>query len=1213
MTFRFSETGPTFPGDLVDSMLAGDVVFLCGTGVSAPEMPTFKELVERVSASLGEPLSASEALACNDQRYEEALGSLSRRMADPAAVNRAAAAALAIGDQPQLDHHRTVLRLSRDLNNRILVVTTNFETLLERAIARSHPEIDPAMVSFAGQALPAPGGSNFAGIIHLHGRLADETLRIGATPLVMTSADYGDAYMRGAWASRFLFDLARCKTIVLIGYSAGDAPVRYFLNVLEADRERFPDLKKVFAFTPYVDDPMAAELPWGTVAVAPITYCEINPITGRHDHSPLWSDLAELAALVEKPRQRREERLRAIVETDPGEAKADFIDELRWLLSGGSEPWPVLIDTIQDPQWFNVLQDNGLWTANDASWIIPAWIATDPMKRSRVTTAVAWLERLGSPLLDWINRRIQQANDLTPGWKRAWRQFANATASDQDRFDDNAFVLGMKLASGIVLDADLQRAVDTLAPVLKLRPPFRGYFLEETQAAPIADDAEPDGIGELTRIDFGRLYDVGSKELIDGLVGLEDRADRILRLATDALASALATAVELDLIKGDGDFCDWSVPAIDEHRQNDHHSGLLPIVRLASAVFSRAAANDRSQARIIAATWPGMPGRIGTRLMLNAMRNVDAYDADEAISFVAAVDETTFWDIRRELALVLRERGGSADPQLRGQVERRILDTGKAFYSRYDIEEGQPDWREHALDNAVWLLLSQLEVADALTDAGRTELAGIKRRREHLNRLPVDRDLFSSWVGEASRVVGDVEPIASAAPDGRLSVVLEQIESPDIERRHGWSTYCQIDPQGAFDTLAAADLSAVNLPLWSTLLTSLSHGQDSNSELRSDLITESIDRLRAVPDEDLDAIASPIVDALFSGPRGRIQNREDWYDRLWVALAADDQVFAPPNDLSGAALNTAAGRFANTLIKEFEESLKAGSELISRQRERLMVVASAAGRPGAFARAMMVQDFGFLFSRDQQFVVENLAPWFNDPTEGPGLRSVLIIWASITPDISKAVPGVLLQAATEATVGPDGGGRGPAGRIAAVLLRPAIAELRHDDEPQWGFGVAEVRAALREASATVRKAALDVLAQWMRLEEGGVEQAWATMVYPVIEEVWPKERSFVDANNNMSLAFLAIGAGQSFPAALLVVKPFINPIAGGRASLHAIQTSTVPRDHPRQTLDLLWMLFGPVGPTSYDLPKLLAAMTEAEPALEVDRRLQSLGQRAPRF
>jgi hypothetical protein len=108
--------------------------------------------------------------------------------------------------------------------------------------------------------------------------------------LVLTSAEYGDAYMRSGWASRFLFDLARCKSLVLIGYSAGDAPVRYFLNVLQADRERFTDLKPVYALDAVKGDEIEASERWALVAVQAIPYRRRND--GSPEHGALWRDLA---------------------------------------------------------------------------------------------------------------------------------------------------------------------------------------------------------------------------------------------------------------------------------------------------------------------------------------------------------------------------------------------------------------------------------------------------------------------------------------------------------------------------------------------------------------------------------------------------------------------------------------------------------------------------------------------------------------------------------------------------------------------------------------------------------------------------------------------------------------------------------------------------------------------------------------------------------
>ena len=118
MTLRLSENGPEFPSALVDSVLAGEVVFLCGTGVSAPQLPDFRRLVEQTYEALTVEKTKSEQRAFSQGRFEEVLGSLSRRLSDTDAVIRTVSNILAVPEHPTLDQHRTILRLSRDLDNR---------------------------------------------------------------------------------------------------------------------------------------------------------------------------------------------------------------------------------------------------------------------------------------------------------------------------------------------------------------------------------------------------------------------------------------------------------------------------------------------------------------------------------------------------------------------------------------------------------------------------------------------------------------------------------------------------------------------------------------------------------------------------------------------------------------------------------------------------------------------------------------------------------------------------------------------------------------------------------------------------------------------------------------------------------------------------------------------------------------------------------------
>ncbi|SCX21319.1 Deoxyuridine 5'-triphosphate nucleotidohydrolase [Agrobacterium sp. DSM 25558] len=123
------------------------------------------------------------------------------------------------------------------------VLTTNFDTLFERAAKDRKEE----WRSVAVKGLPKPGGPRDYGIHHLHGRIADSVLELPETELILTSADFGDAYLRDGWASRYVEDRMRTATLVLVGYRAEDAALRLLLETLDVDRERFPDLKKVYA------------------------------------------------------------------------------------------------------------------------------------------------------------------------------------------------------------------------------------------------------------------------------------------------------------------------------------------------------------------------------------------------------------------------------------------------------------------------------------------------------------------------------------------------------------------------------------------------------------------------------------------------------------------------------------------------------------------------------------------------------------------------------------------------------------------------------------------------------------------------------------------------------------------------------------------------------------------------------------------------------
>jgi NAD-dependent SIR2 family protein deacetylase len=190
---RFSEIGPDFPTALITNMRRGDVVFLCGAGVSQRAgLPDFENLVEGVYAAVGEDRDPFEQRAFVQKKFDECLGSLARRIVDERDIVRAASRLLQPTDAATLDAHESILRLSAEADGSPILVTTNFDTLFERAMhARTGQAVRP--LSSAGSSIPAPGSKRFSGIVHLHGRLHDATLELEETDLVLTSAQFGAA------------------------------------------------------------------------------------------------------------------------------------------------------------------------------------------------------------------------------------------------------------------------------------------------------------------------------------------------------------------------------------------------------------------------------------------------------------------------------------------------------------------------------------------------------------------------------------------------------------------------------------------------------------------------------------------------------------------------------------------------------------------------------------------------------------------------------------------------------------------------------------------------------------------------------------------------------------------------------------------------------------------------------------------------------------
>lgn len=210
----------------------------------------------------------------------------------------------------------------------------------------------------------------------------------------------------------------------------------------------------------------------------------------------------------------------------------------------------------------------------------------------------------------------------------------------------------------------------------------------------------------------------------------------------------------------------------------------------------------------------------------------------------------------------------------------------------------------------------------------------------------------------------------------------------------------------------------------------------------------------------------------------------------------------------------------------------------------------------------------------------------------------------ITPKVTRELRDAALKGAIE-SIADDA----TAHSVAANILRPALPV-----PGDWGLTASDVALVLRNASQNIRIAALEVLEQWISDKNTDGELFWRDTLVLFFENVWPKEREFLDVSLTDSFIGLVIAAGDEFPAALKRLKPYMVPFDGGSHGLHFISSSQAPEKFPDDVLSLLWKVCGPDSRgTFYMLSDIIDRLTKADPRLEVDRRMQWLEHRTERY
>ncbi|WP_182057617.1 anti-phage defense-associated sirtuin Dsr1 [Pantoea sp. ME81] len=336
---QFVKNGPDIPDLLLRAHEEGKVIFFCGAGISVPAgLPGFGKLVEIIYELTGRSSDPIEKRTLTKQQYDATLNLIERRLpGGRIQMRKALVQALTKKSWPRkaTDTHEALLKLAKTRSGQLRLVTTNFDPLFEQAGKR----IKQTFESFSAPMLPVPKKSRWNGLVYLHGAITPKMDDHALNRLVVTSGDFGLAYLTERWAARFVSELFRNYVICFVGYSIDDPVLRYMMDALAADKRQGEATQAAWAFAAYSNGcEREMRLEWEAKGVIPIMYNDVDDPAQGADHVLLHRTLKKWAETYHEGVTGKERIVidYAMAQPSRSTVQDDFVGRMLWALSDSS-------------------------------------------------------------------------------------------------------------------------------------------------------------------------------------------------------------------------------------------------------------------------------------------------------------------------------------------------------------------------------------------------------------------------------------------------------------------------------------------------------------------------------------------------------------------------------------------------------------------------------------------------------------------------------------------------------------------------------------------------------------------------------------------------------------------------------------------------------------------------------------------------------------
>lgn len=1263
---QFITDGPDIPDALLQAHEEGRVVFFCGAGISYPAgLKGFDWLVDEIYRLCGTGRKRLEEKAFQNKQFDTTLNLLEDRLPrgrPGLAMRKSLAKALKpnLRKKGAIDTHSALLTLGCSRDGALRLVTTNFDQLFHKAAKRA----GQVLQAYGAPMLPIPKNSRWNGLVFLHGMLPDKPDDAALNRLVVTSGDFGLAYLTERWAARFVSELFRNYVVCFVGYSINDPVLRYMMDALAADRMLGESTPQAWAFGDCLPggEVEAAE-DWEAKGVSPILY---SNSTGSH--SALHETLSAWAATYRDGVLGKEQIVvrHALARPSASTKQDDFVGRMLWALSHKSGlPAKRFADINPVPplDWLlEAFSEERFQHSDLARFGVPPLDVVDTKLRFSLVRRPAsydrappmllasgdivgsqwddvmfhlarWLVRhLDDPrLIIWIAERGGKMHDRWP-WliEHELDHFAAQERDGKTSERDEILLHAPKAIPG-----PLMRTLWRLLLSGRVKSPWHGPDLYRWQGR-----LKREGLTTTLRLELRELLapkvvlkkpfrwsdeDSGStdeptriKQLVDWeLVLAADHVHSTLRdLADERWKSALPYLLEdfqqllrdaLDLLRELGEADDrsdrshWDLPSITPHWQNRGFRDWVSLMELLRDAWLEVRTNDSLRATRVAQAWFELPYPSFKRLALFAASHDGCIPPEQWVDWLLA--DGAWWLWSTDTGREVFRLLVQQGRHLAGATQDRLEAAILAGPPRemYRDDLEADRWQE-LVAHSVWLHLAKLNTSGLVVGVSATaRLAEISTAYPQWQLATNERDEFSHWMSGTGDPDYEDSRDVDIAPRKRKELV-QWLTKPMPERRPFYEdTWRDVCRTRFFHSLSALrDLARDGVWPAGRWREALQTWAEEGMVLRSWRYAAPL--VQAMPDAVLQEIAHGVT---------------WWMEGASKSINCHDGILL---DLCGRVLSLPL-------------ETGSGSRIIRNGVETYDPVGSAINHPIGHATQALINLWFKQNPNDNDLLPADFKPIFTALCDVQvdrfrhgrvllGSRLIAFFRVDRYWTEQHLLPLFGWSNPVEAKAVWEGFLWSP--RLYQPLLTAFKSQFldsanhyadlgEHRQQfatfltyaalgPTEGYTVEEFRAAIGAMPQEGLEESAQALSQAL---EGSADQSpdyWKNRAQPFWQQIWPKSRDLATPRIAESMARLAIAARGEFPMALATVQYWLQPIEHPDYVVHLLHESGLCSRYPADALSLLNAVIAEQQWGPRKLGQCLDQIVQATPNLVQDAR-----------